>query len=210
MNRFIIVCMSLFSLGCSVFGVQTGGELKYEVIEKDDKKEIRYYPSYIVARVTVDDKEDPDSSAFRILADYIFGKNKSKSQISMTAPVITAEQSEEISMTAPVIMKPEANNKMTMSFSMPSKYTMEELPEPIDKRVKLATVSEHYVAALKYSWFMNKDKNSKLAKKLKNWLKTKPNFAPVSDPYFAGYNPPWTIPFLRRNEVLIKLKKNEN
>lgn len=209
MNRFIIVCMSLFSLGCSVFGVQTAEELKYEVIENDDKKEIRYYPSYIVAQVTVDDRDDPERKAFRILADYIFGKNKSKSEISMTAPVITAEETEEISMTAPVIMSPEEKNKMTMSFTMPSKYKMEDLPEPIDKRVELAKVSDHYVAAFKYSWFMNKDKNSRLAKKLINWLESKPNYTPVSEPYFAGYNPPWTIPFLRRNEVLIKLEKNE-
>lgn len=209
MNFILVVFMLFLNLSCSVFGERSVEELKYELILREGNNEIRRYPAYIVAQVTVDTDEKPESKAFRILAGYIFGDNKSKSSIAMTAPVMTNEKkvSEKINMTAPVLMESTENNKTTMSFSMPSKYSIQDLPEPNDKRVKLANVSEHFMAAFVFSGFWGKEKNAKLAEDLKQWLVKHPEYRQISKPFFAGYNPPWTLPFLRRNEILIKLEK---
>jgi hypothetical protein len=210
MNHILFSLVLFLNLGCTVFGVRSVEELKYDLIHKDDQFEIRRYPSYIIAKVTVDNSDKAESEAFRILAGYIFGKNKSQSKIAMTVPVIETQgkvSSEKISMTAPVLMDSGEDGKMTMSFSMPKKYSLADLPEPNDKRVKLATVDEHFVCALVFSGFWGKEKNAKLSEELKTWLKNHPEYRPVSNPFFAGYNPPWTLPFLRRNEILIKLEK---
>jgi hypothetical protein len=201
--------MFFINFGCSFFGVSSVEELKYESVLKDGDYELRRYPNYIVAQVTVGKKDNPEKKAFKILAGYIFGDNKSNSKISMTAPVITKENngSEKISMTAPVLMEQGQNDQMTMSFSMPSKYSMVDLPEPNNKDIKLLSISEHYMAAYVFSGFWGEEKNAKLAKKLKEWLEKHPEFHQASGPFFAGYNPPWTLPFMRRNEILIKLEK---
>ncbi len=207
MNYTLVVIMSFLSLGCSVFGGRSEEELKYEVIQKENRFEIRHYPAYIVAQVTVENTGKPENQAFRILAGYIFGNNTSKSKIAMSAPVMTHkdQESEKIAMTAPVLMETTQENKMTMSFSMPSKYSLQDLPEPNDKRIKLVKVSEHYMAALVFSGFWGKEKNDQLAQELTAWLTKHPKYHQVSKPFFAGYNPPWTLPFLRHNEILIKL-----
>jgi hypothetical protein len=209
MNSVLILSMFFLSSACSFFGVSSVEELKYDLILKEGNNQIRRYPNYILAQVTVDDKDDPEKKGFKILAGYIFGGNKSKSKIAMTAPVMSDEnkESEKISMTAPVLMEEAQNNQMTMSFSMPSKYTMEDLPEPNDKQIKLVKVTEHYMAALVFTGFWGKEKNAKLGKELKEWLVKHPEYRQISEPFFAGYNPPWTLPFLRRNEILIKLEK---
>lgn len=209
MKFIFVAAMLLLNFGCSFFGDRSVEELKYDRILKDGNYEIRRYPSYIVAQVTVDDTEDANSKAFKILAGYIFGDNKTKTEMSMTVPVITKEDnnSQKIEMTAPVIMEMVEENKMTMSFSMPSKYSMQDLPEPNDKRVKLVEISQHYMAAFVFSGFWGKEKNEKLGEELKNWLLKHPEYKKTSKPLFAGYNPPWTLPFLRRNEILIKLEK---
>lgn len=209
MNKLLVVMMLFLSFGCSLFGKSGVEELKYQRILKDGNKEIRLYSSYLVAQVTVENNNNLENKAFKILAGYIFGDNKSKSKIAMTAPVMTNEKmpSEKINMTAPVLMEPGEQNTMTMSFSMPSKYKLEELPVPNDKRIKLSIVSEHYVAALVFSGFWGKEKNQRLGEELKEWLIKHPKYRQVSKPFFAGYNPPWTLPFFRRNEILIKIDK---
>ena len=195
-----------------MFGINKVEELKYKVILKDDNKEIRLYENYIVAQVTVDSKDESENSAFRILAGYIFGGNTSKSKIAMTAPVIKNEKSksENIKMTAPVLIESSEKNQMTMSFSMPSKYKLEDLPVPKDQRIQLLEIPSHYMAVYRFSGFWNSKKNAKLSEKLLKWLEAHPSYEPISEPYFAGYNPPWTLPFLRRNEILIKVNKAEN
>lgn len=212
MYNFIFIFILFSSLGCSMFGISKVEELKYKVILKEDNKEIRFYEDYIIAQVTVDTDGESENSAFRILAGYIFGGNTSKSKIAMTAPVITNEKSasESIKMTAPVLIESSEKNKMTMSFSMPSKYKLNDLPEPKDQRIQLLEVPSHLMAVYKFSGFWNSKKNAKLSKKLTEWLNTQPSYEPISEPYFAGYNPPWTLPFLRRNEILIKIKKIES
>lgn len=209
LKNLILTLLLLSTLGCSMFGAKTTEELKYTVIEKEGNIEIRKYESYIAAEVTVENPSE--NSAFRILAGYIFGGNKVKNKIAVTAPVMTEEKSEskKIAMTAPVLTENSGKNKMTMRFSMPSEYKMEDLPEPNDKRIKLVRIKEHLAAAIQFSGNRNDEKNKFYANELKNWLQKRTDYQESSDYYFAGYNPPWTISFLRRNEALVQLEKNQ-
>jgi len=97
-----------------------------------------------------------------------------------------------------------------MSFSMPSKYTLDSLPVPLDKRIKFKQIELKIVASHKFSWLSSQEKNNTIAKELRSWLKEFKQYETSNDYSYAGYNPPWTIPFLRRNEVHIELQKIEN
>lgn len=200
--------MGLLSAGCSLFGKGNEEQPSYKIVAKNNNKEIRQYDSYIIAKTTVKGSfKDAQSEGFRILAGYIFGKNKSKQKIAMTAPVVQKAESEKISMTAPVVISPNENKTWTMTFSMPSKYTLETLPIPTDERVKIEKIEGKLIAALTFSGFWNESKNAEKGQELTEWLRGYQDYEITSPPMFAGYNPPWTLPFLRRNEMLIELKK---
>ena len=202
--------------GCSIFGIRNVEQPSYEIILKEDKKEIRKYQTHIVAKTTVGGTfEEAQREGFKILAGYIFGKNKAKEKIAMTAPVLQEPESasEKIAMTAPVIISPEAKEQdaqsklWTMTFSMPSKYSLETLPIPDDSRIQLVKMDVRFVAAHIFSGFWSESKNKSKADELLNWLNKNSKYEVSSKPMFAGYNPPWTIPFFRRNEMLIELKQ---
>lgn len=200
--------MGLLAAGCSLFGKGSEEQPSYKVVAKQENKEIRKYDSYIIAKTTVSGSfKDAQSEGFRILAGYIFGKNKSQQKIAMTAPVVQKSESEKISMTAPVVISPNENKTWTMTFSMPSKFTLETLPVPTDERVKLEKVNGKLVAALTFTGFWNESKNAEKALELTEWMKGFQEYQLASPPMFAGYNPPWTLPFLRRNEMLIELRQ---
>lgn len=202
--------MGLLATGCSLFGIGSEEQPRYKVLVKEDNKEIREYESYIVAKTTVTGSfKNAQSKGFRILAGYIFGKNKSQQKIAMTAPVVQASQNEKISMTAPVVISPNENKTWTMTFSMPSKYSLNSLPVPTDDRVKIEKVEGKLIAAMTFSGFWNESINANKAQKLSEWVKNYREYKISSPPMFAGYNPPWTLPFLRRNEMLIELIKTE-
>lgn len=202
------ILMGLLSAGCSLFGKGSEEQPSYQVVLKQDNKEIRKYESYIVAKTTISGSfKDAQSEGFRILAGYIFGKNKSQQKIAMTAPVVQKSESEKISMTAPVVIASNENKSWTMTFSMPSQFTIETLPVPTDKRIQIEKVEERFVAAITFSGFWGESKNADEAKKLKEWMKGNQDYELTSEAMFAGYNPPWTLPFLRRNEMLIELKR---
>ncbi|MEM7645365.1 MAG: heme-binding protein [Pseudomonadota bacterium] len=195
-----------------MFGIRTAEELKYQVIEKDSSFEIRQYEPYISAEVTLEGNyRDIQGDLFRILAGYIFGKNQKKQKISMTTPVVMGSEdnkkSEKIAMTAPVHMRPQEGNRWTMAFSMPNKYSMDTLPEPLDQRVQLREVNKKIFAVIRFSGaYDNIEKRMAKAKKLEAWLSEKNKYKKVGTHTFAGYDPPFTLPFLRRNEVMIEIK----
>jgi hypothetical protein len=201
--------LAIFNSGCSVFGIRNYETLKYEVILKEGNKEIRYYESYNVAKTTVKGEfKEAQSAAFRILAGYIFGDNEKKQKIAMTAPVLQepTPRSEKIPMTAPVIQRP-SEEGWVMSFMMPSVYKMEDLPTPKDKKVGLETVPVRYVAVIRYTWIGNERRNERKANELQKWIASLKGYELISPPMYAGYDPPWTFPFFRRNEMMIEVKK---
>jgi hypothetical protein len=202
--------MTFLIAGCSLFGKGSEESPNYQVVVKEDNKEIRKYDSYIVAKTTVQGTfKEAQGLGFKILAGYIFGKNTSRSKIAMTAPVVQKAESEKIAMTAPVVMKDSGNQSWTMTFSMPSSYKLETLPTPTDSRIVIEKVESRYVAALTFTGFWGEEKNAEKSLELQEWLKAHPNYKVMSSGMFAGYNPPWTLPFLRRNEILIELNIKE-
>ena len=96
------------------------------------------------------DFNDAANVAFRRLFNYISGNNKTKESISMTAPVNQMASSEKIAMTAPVNQQ-QSGEKYSISFVMPSKYSLETLPEPLDTEVSIKEIPSYKAAAIRYS-----------------------------------------------------------
>jgi hypothetical protein len=208
MMKILLSLSLLASTSCSLFGKQSEEGPQYKVLKKDGDYEIRKYESYIIAKTTVAGTyKEATSQGFRILANYIFGGNKSQKKISMTSPVqMQKDDSEKIAMTTPVQMQKQKSG-YTMTFFMPSEYKMKELPVPNDKRIEFEEVSSKIIASYQYTWYASEEKNSQNEKKLRRWLKKFKKYQAAPEFSSAGYNPPWTIPFFRRNEVHIELTK---
>lgn len=207
----IIILFTIFNAGCTFFGIRNYETPKYEVLLKEGNKEIRYYEPYLVAKTTVKgDFKEAQTSAFRILAGYIFGDNEKKQKIAMTGPVVQKSnpESEKIPMTGPVVQSPGKDGWM-MTFMIPSSYKMEDLPKPKDKRVSFETIPAKYNAAIRYSWYGKKSRNEIKANELQDWLAGLKEYETVSSPMYAGYNPPWTLPFFRRNEIMIEVEPKQ-
>lgn len=201
-----IVMSSLFQLGCTVFGGITVEVPKYNSVDKDGDFEIRQYKSYVVAKTTAKgDFKAAQNKAFRKLAGYIFGKNLKNQKVAMTAPV-TQTESEKIAMTAPVTQT-QKGDSWSMTFMMPSEYKMEDLPQPEDKSVVFEQVPEKLIATVQYTWLGSRERFRRQQERLVNWLKSKPEYKVAGEAKYAGYNPPWTIPFLRTNEVWIEVTR---
>jgi hypothetical protein len=204
--EFFIISWLTFLLG--IGNVMAIEEPKYSVTEKTNNFEIRAYNAMVVAETLVEGSLDQASSAgFRRIADYIFGNNTTQNgtseKISMTAPVTLEPKNEKISMTAPVSMAQDAG-KWRIYFVMPSKYTLETLPTPNNKAVTLRALPARNFAVLCFSGLAGEEKTAKKTEELLGWLKTK-NIQPIGAPELARYNPPWTLPFLRRNEILVQI-----
>lgn len=195
-----------FNQGCTVFGIRTAEEVPYETVKKSDDKEIRRYPPRIIAMTTVNGEyKTAQRQAFRILADYIFGKNVEKQEIAMTAPVTQETKNTTIAMTAPVTQE-KASGGWTLTFSMPSKYkSLSDLPKPIDDRIEIIERSGGTFAVINYTWLTSEERNQEKGRDLLEWLDKQGQYEAVSAPYYAGYDPPWAIPFLRRQEMLVEI-----
>lgn len=184
---------------------------KYEVIQKKPDYEIRQYAEQIVAQTTVKGSyNDALNEGFSIIANYIFGGNTKKEKIAMTAPVLEQknepnENSEKIAMTAPVLASTEGETR-TVAFVMPSSYNLENLPTPNDSRVEINSIPSKKMAALKFSWYYSEKRVNKMKERLLELLK-KDNIELVgTEPQFAGYNDPFTPPWMMRNEILVEIK----
>ncbi|MFC1970515.1 heme-binding protein [Chloroflexota bacterium] len=181
---------------------------RYKTVQQDNKFEIREYEEYILAEVEIDDDFGSAlQKGFRVLADYIFGENTSKARINMTVPVTEqAVFSEKIEMTAPVTSSPvEEGKKYIIAFTMPSKYTLESLPEPENKTISFRKVGKQKVAALRFSGNLNSKLATRKAKEMETWLNENKCSKKTSF-VFAQYNPPWIPGIFRRNEILTEVQ----
>jgi len=163
------------------------------------------YLSSCVAETVVDANfDDAGNIAFRRLFDYISGNNQRKESISMTAPVNQKARSEKISMTAPVNQY-QSKGRFIVSFVMPSKYTMENLPEPLDSNVVLREVPSRKLAAIRYSGSWSEKRYETQKELLEEFIRNK-SLKITGESIFARYDPPFQLSFLRRNEVLIQVE----
>lgn len=166
-------------------------QVRYEVLKKIGKAEIRRYPRLVIARVV-----GYGDGGFNILFQFITGNNKQKSNVAMTTPVV----SERIAMTAPVLSETDS-----LAFIMPEEFTFETTPEPLDDRVKIVEVPERVVVALRFSgrWsnLIFEKKSEELLAEIENaGLKI------AGQVFSMRYNAPYTPWFLRRNEVAVEVK----
>jgi hypothetical protein len=181
-------------------------EPRYTVVEQSGDFELRTYDPMIVAETVVSGSMDDASSAgFRLIADYIFANNTTRQgdseKISMTAPVTPGPASEKISMTAPVAMERSGEN-WRVHFVMPSEYQLETLPVPNNPAVRLREVPATNYAVIRFSGWVGENKAATKTAELMAWLDNK-GIKPSGQPELARYNPPWTLPFLRRNEIMV-------
>lgn len=180
---------------------------KYEVLEKDGSFELRAYQSQIIAEVCLHgERKDVIKRGFRILADYIFGKNSLEQSISMTAPV-EQEKGEEIAMTAPVVQEEDLDEsgRWCVRFAMPVTYTLATLPKPLDPAIKIKALPPRRQLALQFSGAPSEETLADKRLEVMEYAEKK-GFEVVGRPAYAFYNPPWTLPFLRRNEVLVEIE----
>ena len=166
-------------------------QAKYDALKEIGKVEIRLYLRLVIAKV--DGYGDGD---FNLLFSFITGNNRQKSNVAMTAPVV----SEEIAMTAPVL-----SETGSIAFVMPEGFTLETTPEPLDDQVKIVEVPERVVAALRFS---GRWSNSVFKKKTKELLEEleKAKIKTAGNVFSMRYNGPFTPWFLRRNEVAVPIE----
>ena len=205
------IMISLSIVTVVLFGLSAVGPVmshveqpNYQIISSDRNIEIRQYPPMIIAKViSQGERKAAINQGFKVLADYIFGNNIQNQSLSMTA-VVTLDKSEKIAMTAPVTQKSHGENWLTY-FIMPKKYAFETLPRPNNAEVVLEEVSAKKMAVIRFSGTNTNPNILKHENQLISYLQEK-RMQALSLPAYAFYNPPWTLPFLRRNEVMIEIE----
>ena len=205
---------------CSAFGAKAAEEPAHQVLIEDGEFQVREYDAYGVAETVVSPPLDSATrTGFGRLVRYISGSNSARQKIEMTAPVELKPRGEKIEMTAPVVLSPaeysggspesmltgEAIETWTMAFVLPEGYSTENAPIPSNPAVRVRDVVPRRVATIRFSGSMSERKAEEQRKRLEFWIQER-GMEHLSDWSVAGYNPPWTIPQLRRNEVMVTLR----
>jgi hypothetical protein len=191
-----------------VFGKSSVEIAPYDVVERDGAIEVRHYDELLLVTTPLPGGMGGDrSAAFGRLFDYISGSNVAARKISMTAPVFMQEpgEGEEIAMTAPVLMD-ESGPRPSMSFVLPSSYTLDSAPRPTDPNVRLRRLADYDVAAIRFAWWLSESNVRKHRQSLLEWIAER-GYRASGPALAAGYNPPWTLPMFRRNEVLVPVER---
>jgi effector-binding domain-containing protein len=202
-----VIIIALWSLW-GFFGSRVE-QADYTVVKKMNDYEIREYKAHIVAQTTVRGSfGESISSGFSIVAGYIFGANTKKENIAMTAPVVaqkgeSPKTSQNIAMTAPVMATADGDSQV-ISFGMPRSYTLETLPTPNDSRVKIVMIPAKKYAVMQFSWYRSDVRVKKMQEQLLSAL-AHDGIVTQGNPAYAGYNAPWTPPWMNRNEVLVEV-----
>lgn len=199
------VTSQVVEAGGSIVGIRHGTEEPpFTVQRRIGEVEIRRYGPRVAAETAIAaDEEKARNEGFRRLARYIFGGNQASAKIAMTAPV-AQQQGEKIAMTAPVAAQRGTGGEWVIRFFMPAEHTLETLPTPNDERVHLVTVPEETVAVLRFSGLATPEAVAERTGELLAALRAD-GLTPQGDPVTWFYDPPWTIPFRRRNEVAVSL-----
>ncbi len=231
----LLLGSGVYFLRSFIFGSLFGSayaEPAHEVTLKDGNIEIRRYEPYVVAEVTVTGSFDrATQTSFSPLFRYISGSNRGREKIEMTTPVLVepdgqasiesaaAAEPVKLAMTIPVIVEPQASagdesgptlvgsdiDAWTMAFVLPAGYTAESAPLPDNSNVVLRQVEQHEVASIRFNGRFSNERAERQRAQLEEWLQAR-NLAHKGDWRIATYDPPFTIPWFRRNEVLVTLQ----
>ena len=181
-------------------------EPAYTVVEEKADYEIRLYEPQLRAEVTIEGAyRESLYAGFPILASFIFGNNSAQKEISMTAPVIS-ETVHKIAMTAPVMHEvQEKGNRHVIAFVMPAEFSLETLPKPVSDDVIIREIGKGRVAAVRFGGYATEGRSNRRISELKAALE-RDGVPMLGEAQIAQYNPPWTPPFMRRNEILIPVE----
>tara|TARA_B100001287_G_scaffold43859_1_gene33023 strand:+ start:941 stop:1459 length:519 start_codon:yes stop_codon:yes gene_type:complete len=162
----------------------------FELIQKNKNVEIRQYGENIIAKTSLKNGDiNQNSSMFRTLADYIFGNNTQSKKIPMTTPVMTRYDDESYD----------------MIFFMLDTKEIEDLPEPVTKDVIIEKVFLNKVVVIQFSWWASEKNIAKYNSILKKYINDN-NLEVTSGLMVAQYDPPFTLPNFRRNELMYQIK----
>lgn len=200
--KLLLYCLALTSALFFSPHVLAIEEPNFTVVRTHSGFEVRDYAPYVVAEVTVPGPEaDAGNQGFRILAAYIFGKNAGKQSIAMTAPVTQAAEPVKIAMTAPVTQNASGDGDgFVIRFTMPSVYTLETLPKPLDAQIRLVAQPAARYAVLRFTGFWTQANYDSNLLKLQT-LMAEQGQTPTGAPIYARYDPPYVPWFWRRNEI---------
>ena len=180
MKKILLVLTFILTLSSQLMAYE---ETNYEVVKENKIYEIRKYPNRLVIETN-----SVQGNGFRKLFNYISGNNKENEEIKMTVPV-----TQEIK-----------NENMTMQFYLPSKFNKDNAPKPVDSEVKILTIEGGYYAVIEYSG-RSSDKNFLKNKDILKKALKQDNLLVLSPPIRASYNSPFTLPILKRNEVMYRV-----
>jgi hypothetical protein len=209
--RRAFAIMSLLSsvalTACSVVGIRSGTEEpRYTVLQRQGALEIREYGPRLAAETTVDGSElSTRSAGFQRLAGYIFGANHGGGKIAMTAPVAQAGP-QTVAMTAPVVQDETAPGEWRIRFFMPAQYTLDTLPQPNNPAVHIVTVPAQTMAVYRYTGSIDAAATTAARRELSRLLEGS-GWTATGQPVSWFYDPPWTLPFLRRNEAAVPVAR---
>mgnify|MGYP003334628210 CR=1 FL=1 len=192
---FLVIIGIVFIVFQSFMSISTSSieKQQYRVVKKETGFEIRYYPSATLATIksTAKSYRELSSNGFRRIAGYIFGNNESSSKIAMTSPVHMDFSKENTS----------------MSFVMPSKYDIHQLPKPYDAKIEIHQTAPEYVAAIEFGGYANDNNIQKYSMLLSKYLQEK-NIKAIGNFRYLGYNPPYQL-IGRKNEIIVAIDWKE-
>ena len=182
-------------------------EAEFDLVLKEENFEIREYLPKILAQVSVKgDFSDASSKGFKILADFIFGNNiinDDSERIDMTAPVVLEPKSKIIDMTSTLITEGRGREWL-VSFVMPKHFTLKTLPKPNNKSIQIIGLPKEKYVVKVFSGLVRESNYKEQVILLNDFIK-KRNLNVSGQIQIARYNPPWTLPFFRRNELMVKI-----
>ena len=223
----LLLGSGVFFFRSFIFGSLFGSEYEeplHEVVLKDGNIEVRRYEAYVLAEVTLAGSFDrATNGSFGPLFRYISGANRSRENVKMTTPVLVeptgSSPAETLAMTVPVLVEPRPSSgdatgrrlagenidAWTMAFVLPAGYTAETAPLPTNESVSIRQIEEHEVASIRFSGRLSNESAERQRAQLADWLQAR-GLEHQGDWRIATYDPPFTIPWFRRNEVLVTLR----
>lgn len=198
-NQRIHYVLKTALLCCLASNLLAAEEPSYEILVQDDRFEIRQYETMIVAEVSLEgDAKEVSKPGFKLLVDYVFGDNTPQ-QASST------KDSQKIKMTVPVTREQTADDAWRIAFFMPSKWNLNTLPQPNNDAVVLRELPPRTMAAIRFSGRWKEQRYVEKRSELESWLAAK-GYSLAGRAQYAAYNPPWSLPAFRRNEVIIPVQ----
>jgi DNA gyrase inhibitor GyrI len=193
--KAIYICLTVLAaltfLGWQATKSSAYESAEYDVLVSESPFEVREYPDLTVAATTMGSESQRDSGSFMRLFRYISGANDGKQKIAMTTPVFMEAK--------------QGSNTEQMGFVLPKNIAAAGVPEPSNEDVSIKQRAGGNFAVMRFKGRMNDDSVSKAERSLRDWMKAQ-GYVGEDHIESAGYDPPWTPGFLRRNEVLVRLK----